>query len=462
MALSTIPDGRVKRLNEREPREGRYVLYWMQQSQRAETNHALEFALQRANERGKPLLVVFGLTDDDPEANARHYRFMLEGLAETQEALRARKIALWVRAGPPDKVALTLAEEADVVVCDRGYLRHQRAWRERVAREARCAVYQVETDVVVPVEVASGKAEVAARTFRPKQGRHIDEYLVALPATPVAHSSLELGLEGLDLRDVDALLARLKLDTSVAPVKRFRGGIQAAKRALRRFVDERLACYAQARNQPHRDCVSGLSMYLHFGQISPLDVALAVREATADAGDANTGSYLDELLVRRELAMNYVYYTPNYDRYEALPAWARRTLEEHRGDKREHLYTLEQLEAAETHDPYWNAAMLEMRETGYMHNYMRMYWGKQLLAWTADPEEAYARALWLNNRYFLDGRDANSYANVAWCFGLHDRPWPERAVFGKVRSMTRGGLERKTDPEAYVAKVERLVAEERG
>jgi deoxyribodipyrimidine photo-lyase len=462
MAPLTIPDSRVKRLNDKRPGEGRYVLYWMQQSQRAEMNHALEFAVQRANERGKPLLVGFGLTGGCPEANARHYRFMLEGLAETQEALRARKIALLVRDGPPSEVALALAEEADIVVCDRGYLRHQRAWRERVAREARCAVYQVETDVVVPVEVASGKAEVAARTFRPKQGRHLDDYLVALRTTPVAHGSLELGLQGLDLGDADALLARLELDGSVAPVKRFRGGTRAGKQALRRFVDERLACYRQARNQPHRDCVSGLSMYLHFGQLSPLDVALAVREAADDAGDANAESYLDELLVRRELAVNYVHYTPDYDRYQGLPLWARRTLEEHRNDEREHVYELEQLEAADTHDRYWNAAMLEMRETGYLHNHMRMYWGKRILAWTADPEEAYARALRLNNRYLLDGCDANSYANVAWCFGLHDRPWPERSVFGKVRSMTAGGLKRKTDPEAYLAKVERLVAEERG
>ena len=202
-----------------------------------------------------------------------------------------------------------------------------------------------------------------------------------------------------------------------------------------------------------------LSPYLHFGQISPVEIALRVRRASAGSA-RDRAAYLEELIVRRELAVNFVHFNDRYDRYDSLPAWARATLEAHRRDPREHRYSRSQLEAAQTEDRYWNAAMREMRHTGYMHNRMRMYWGKKILEWSPTPEAAYATVLHLNNRYFLDGRDANSYANVAWIFGLHDRPWPERPVFGKVRSMTAGGLERKFDMAGYLYLVERLVAAE--
>jgi deoxyribodipyrimidine photo-lyase len=179
----------------------------------------------------------------------------------------------------------------------------------------------------------------------------------------------------------------------------------------------------------------------------------------SDAPEADVESYLEELVVRRELAVNHVHFRPDtYDRYDCLPDWARETLDAHADDEREHVYSAAELEQGQTHDPYWNAAMKEMRTTGYMHNYMRMYWGKKILEWTPDPRTAFDRALTLNNRYFLDGRDPNSYANVAWLFGLHDRGWKERPVYGKVRYMSRGGLERKADPDAYVEKVDRRAA----
>jgi len=200
-----------------------------------------------------------------------------------------------------------------------------------------------------------------------------------------------------------------------------------------------------------------MSPYLHFGQISPLEIALAVRRSRV-RDRANKDAYLEELLVRRELAINFVFYNRRYDVYASLPRWARATLKAHRHDRREHVYTLRQLEAAETHDPYWNAAMTEMRLTGKMHNYMRMYWGKKILEWTRTPAAAFRRALDLNNRYFLDGRDPASYANVAWCFGKHDRPWKQRPVFGTVRYMNAAGLERKFDMDAYVRRVAGLSA----
>jgi len=191
-----------------------------------------------------------------------------------------------------------------------------------------------------------------------------------------------------------------------------------------------------------------LSPYLHFGQISPVEIALAVRAARAPAADRD--SYLEELIVRRELAVNFVLSNECYDRFESLPGWAQRTLALHARDARAHTYDFEQLAAARTHDAYWNAAMQEMRLTGFMHNYMRMYWGKKVLEWSPTPQEGHATLLRLNNSYFLDGRDASSYANVGWVFGLHDRPWPERPIFGNVRYMNAAGLKRKTDIEAYV------------
>ncbi len=263
-------------------------------------------------------------------------------------------------------------------------------------------------------------------------------------------------VQGEDLSDPDALLDRLTLDRSVPPVLLFHGGTRAGKAVLEEFLTSRFGEYAAHRNQPQTDHVSHMSKYLHFGQLSPVYIALQVREH-ADRVDENVETYLEELIVRRELPMNFVFYEPRYDSYDQLPAWARETLAEHAGDPREPLYTAQQLEDGQTEDRYWNAAMDEMRHAGYMHNYMRMYWGKKILEWSATPEEAYATTLRLNNTYFVDGRDANSYANVAWVYGQHDRGWTERAVFGKTRSMTAGGLERKADPEAYVAKVARAV-----
>jgi deoxyribodipyrimidine photo-lyase len=461
--MADIDPARIRRLNDRPVADGDYVLYWMQQSQRAEHNDALERAVTRANDEGLPVLVVFGLMDDYPEANLRHYTFMLEGLQETQSALEERGIRMVVRHGAPDEVALAYADRAACVVCDRGYLRHQKAWRRRVADEAPCAVEQVEADVVVPVETVTDKAEYAARTIRPKIHEHLERFLVDLEPAEVEHGSLGLDVEGgLALDDIDAVTDRLDLDRSVRPVRGlFRGGTSEARRLLDDFTATKFARYDDRRNQPETSQVSHMSKYLHFGQVSPVWLTRRIR--AADAPEEDVESYVEEVVVRRELSMNHVHFRPDtYDSFECLPEWARDTLHEHASDEREHIYSLDELRQGETHDPYWNAAMKEMRETGYMHNYMRMYWGKKILEWSPDPETAFERTLELNNTYFLDGRDPNSFANVLWVFGLHDRGWKERPVYGKVRYMSKGGLERKADPDAYVEKVDRLAAEADG
>jgi len=458
---SMIDLTRVMELNEAPERPGRYVLYWMQQSQRPTGNPALEAAVAFANRMKLPVVVAFGLTDGYPEANARHYAFMLEGLRDTAAVLAERNIAFVLRRGSPDDVAIELAADAALVVCDRGYLRHQKAWRARAARAISARMIQVEGDVVVPVDQASDKRETAARTLRPKLARLRDRYVEAgrgrssRPAVKAAGVKLPASL---DLSDVAALLRELDIDHSVPPVKRLRGGPTEAGRRLKAFLAGPLRHYAEARGEPALEQVSFLGAYLHFGQISPLEIAAAV--AQSEAAPDNRTAYLEELIVRRELAMNFVEREPHYDRYECLPEWARSTLHAHRGDRREHRYTPQQLAAADTHDPFWNAAMREMRDTGYMHNHMRMYWGKKILEWSDTPEAGFAAALALNNKYFLCGRDPNSYANVAWCFGLHDRPWPERPIFGTVRSMTADGLRRKIDTVGYVRRVDELARQE--
>ena len=433
-------------INER----GRYVLYWMQQSQRANFNPALEHAIFRANQLSCPVLVAFGLDAGYPEANERHFAFMLEGLVEVVESLRKRGIQFVMRMARPDAACLAFAPDAMLIVCDRGYLRHQKAWRETVGGEAGCQVVQVEGDAVVPVDHVSDKREYAARTLRPKIGRLLESFLEDVPQRLPARSSLQLRIKSdCNAADADRILDHLDIDRSVGRAKRFRGGTAEARRRLGEFLRRGLDGYGEARNDPADPQCSNLSPYLHFGQISPVEVARKARTARS-GGDEDRIKFVEQLVVRRELALNFVHFESDYDRYRCLPGWARDTLARHRGDAREHVYGRRDLEQAKTHDPYWNAAMTEMVRTGYMHNYMRMYWGKKIIEWSNNPEHAYRTALALNNKYLLDGRDANSYTGVGWVFGLHDRPWTERPVFGTVRYMNARGLARKFDIDAYV------------
>ncbi len=456
-----IHTDRVQFLNDAAPRSGTYILYWMQHAQRAMYNHALEYAIREANARRMPVVAVFGLTTNFPEATQRAYAFMLEGLRETQQTLRERGIRLLVLRRPPVESVGMLAAEAALVVTDRGYLRIERAWRDAAARSLATRLVQVESDVVVPIETVSDKEEYAAYTLRHKLERHLDAFLIPLEATPVARASLDLDFEdqienaAADLSDIGDLLAHIGADARAERVTSFRGGPSRARQRLAAFIAHKLAHYAEQRNEPSEDYLSHLSPYLHFGQISPLYIALQIWDARNGESESRD-AFLEELIVRRELSMNFCHYNPDYDTLDCLPDWARETLAEHANEPRTYIYDLAALEEARTHDPYWNAAQLEMVRTGKMHGYMRMYWGKKILEWTPNPTEAWRIALTLNNRYELDGRDPNGYAGVAWCFGKHDRAWKERAIYGKVRYMSAGGLERKFDIEAYVAQVNRL------
>lgn len=458
MATSIVHEDRVGRLDDggRTPAtDGGHVLYWMQRACRAEHNDALEFSVRLANDQDVPLHVVFGLTADYPEASGRHFRFLLEGLAEVATALAARGIPFAVRPGHPTDVARAAAEGAVEVVTDRAYQRHLVAWRRDLVAALDVPVWQVEADVVVPVEVTSGKREYAARTIRRKVQEQRDPYLQELTTTALVHTGDPLP-DGLDLgRDVADLLADLGMADATGSL--LTGGTAQARAHLRRFLDDGLAGYGDRKPDPLDPGVSFQSPYLHHGQVSPVWLALQVRDADSADGE-DRAAWLEQLLVRRELSVNFVHFAQDdYDAYATLPDWARTTLDEHRDTPRAHVYDREQLRAARTHDIAWNACMTLARETGYLHNHLRMYWGKQVLLWSATPEQAFADLLALNNEHFLDGRDCNSYASVAWVFGLHDRAWQETDVAGKTRPMTRNGLESKLGKRrfrAWIAEVE--------
>ncbi|WP_054031558.1 deoxyribodipyrimidine photo-lyase [Desulfatitalea tepidiphila] len=446
---------RTRQLNDASPNpKGGYVLYWMQQSQRVHGNHALDLAIEQADTLRLPVVVVFGLTSAYPEANWRHFAFMLQGLAEVDQELARMGVVMHIAAGSPPDVALAAGRDAALIVCDRGYLRHQRGWRADLAARSAYRVVEVESDAIVPVELASDKADFAARTFRPKINRLLPQFMKPIgPGKPPRKSSLDL----FDRTDVSRLADRLDVDRSVRPATPLLdGGYSNALIFLDNFIEVNLSRYTDRRYKVENQAASQLSPYLHFGQISALQVALSVQKA--DAPEETKAAFLEELIVRRELAINHVWFNPHYDAYEGLPAWARRTLADHASDARRPIYDDETLEAAQTQDPYWNACMQEMRATGTMPGYLRMYWGKKILQWQPTPQQAFATALRLNNKYFLDGRDPNSYAGVGWVFGLHDRPWQERPIYGQIRYMARSGLERKFDMGRYIDGAMRRIA----
>ncbi|MBM7555286.1 deoxyribodipyrimidine photo-lyase [Halanaerobacter jeridensis] len=446
---------RIKSLNQQSLQNGEYILYWMQASQRVANNHALELAIEKANNLKQPLVVFFGLTANFPEANARHYYFMLEGLQEVQKKLKKRNIKMIIRHISPPEGIKELAEQASLVVTDRGYLKVEKDWKAKATQEIPCPLLQVESDVVVPVEEASDKEEYAAYTLRKKINKKLDDYLNPIETNQIQVSSLDFKMEGLNLDNLEQIINDLNIDETVNKSPGFTGGNSEAQKYLQDFLSNKLDKYEELSNDPTTDYLSHLGPYLHFGQISPLHVVLTAKKYQDSSG---LEDFLDQIIVRRELSINFVYYNQNYDGQlkEILSEWAYETLQEHKNDLREYNYSREEFETAKTHDPYWNAAQLEMIATGKMHGYMRMYWGKKILEWTDDPQTAYDIALYLNNKYSLDGRDPNSYAGIAWCFGKHDRAWQERDVFGKVRYMNANGLNRKFDADLYVNQVAKL------
>jgi deoxyribodipyrimidine photo-lyase len=448
-----IHKDRIRHYIATPPPNGKYVLYWMQQAQRIEYNHALCRSIEIANELNLPLVVCFILTPDFPEANLRHYVFMLEGVADVQKELQKLGITFVLSAGPMAKSVLAMAQNAAWVVTDIGYLRIQRQWRAQLAKELRCPYTEVETDVTVPVAAASTKEESAARTLRPKIMKKLDVYLDRLVMPEYRRREKPPKIRPSDLIDPVNLARQVAKIKDITPVTHFHGGHAEAKLRLKQFISGKLPSYDALSRDPTKNHLSDLSPYLHFGQISPVEIVNDIK--TSHAPQAAKDAYIEQVVVRRELAVNFIFYNQGYDRYaSAVPGWSQKTLKDHVRDRRPYIYSYDEFDQGKTHDPYWNAAQMEMVIFGKMHNYMRMYWGKKVIEWTKTPHEAFEIMLALNNRYELDGRDPNGFAGIAWCFGRHDRPWQERPIFGKVRYMNAAGLEKKFKIDEYVMRIE--------
>jgi len=445
---------RVRQLNSCGVRAGaKYVLYWAQANRRAEWNQALEFAVELANGLGLPVLFYEGLTCTYPQANDRLHTFVLEGVAETERAAKARGMGycfhLHRRARDRHDALHRLAAEAAAVVTDDFPSFVTRDYNGRVAGKVGCAYYAVDASCIVPM-AAIGKQEWAARTIRPKILRSLPGYLGAVKGLKVGRrwtGGVGLHPEKLHTEvtegNVRELVASSEIDHSVAVSREFRGGRREALRRLREFVGHGLKNYAEMSKEPSKRGTSQLSPYLHFGHISAMEVALAA-EGKED--------FLEQLIVRRELAFNFARYGPRPDSIEALPNWARMTLAKHESDERDPVYSFAEFAREETHDELWNAAQRELLRDGIIQGYYRMYWGKKIIEWSATPQRALETMISLHDRFALDGRDPNTYTNILWCLGLHDRAWGERSIFGTVRYMGLEGMKRKTDVDAYLLK----------
>lgn len=453
---------RVQKLNlAGERRSGRYVLYWAQMNRRAEANHALAFAAELANRLDKPLLFYEGLTFSYPFASDRFHTFLLEGVPATARRLEELGIGyvfyLRRRRSDPNDILYRLAADAAAIVADDYPSFVARQYNASVPPKLEVAYYVVDSSCVVPMS-RHPRREYAAATFRPKIRRALPECL-----RPVEEIRLQRRWRGplppfhtvVRGPEIPELVAASEIDHSVKPSTAFRGGRPEALERLERFLRRGLRRYGKLRNEPSAHATSRLSPYLHFGHISSLEVALAA-SSYAQAHGFSAEPFLEELIVRRELAFNFVRHTEDYRRLDALPEWARLTLQRHAGDPRRPVYTPEEFERGRTHDALWNATQKELLLRGTIHGYYRMYWGKKIIEWSPTPEEALATMIYLHDRYALDGRDPNTYTNILWCFGLHDRPFAERPVFGKVRYMSLEGMRRKTDVAAYLGEIERL------
>lgn len=436
------------------PREdARCVVYWMQRAMRIHENPALDVAIEAGNLLGLPVVIFFAVIPNYPNANLRHYHFLQQGLRDVAEDAAARGVGFVVRRHPDNSLEAFLEEAgAALLIGDENPCREPERWRRVLARRLRIPYWTVDADVVVPSRVFN-RSFVLLHHFRPHLRAELPKYLVPAAAMEPLHPwKPRKSLPGFSLAE-DITAGFSKLDRSVQPVDSFTGGSHAALKRLAEFVRSDLAAYEEKRNHPETRGTSRLSPYLHFGNIGPLTVALAVKNAVADgqAAPAAAEKFLDQLIGWRELSVLFVRHEPNYDNWECAAPWARQTLVEHAGDDRPHRYTLAQMERGETRDELWNAAQREMVTTGWMHNYLRMYWAKKILEWAPDPATAFDWAVALNDRYELDGRDPNGYAGIAWAIvGRHDRPWFNRPVFGLVRPMTAASTAKKFNAGLYV------------
>lgn len=477
---------RVTALNGASTAAGDYVLYWMIAARRTEFNVALDHALARAVALGRPLVVFEPLRAGYRWASDRLHAFVLQGMADNARAFARAGITYYPYVEPAPGAGrgllAALAARACVVVTDEQpgfFVPHMLA---AAARQLPVRLEAVDGVGVMPLR-ASAKPYVTAASFRRHVQKTVLPHLLDRPAaTPLRRVPAVVKAGALPgavlqqwppasellLRAEPAALAALPIDHAVAPVA-YIGGSAAAAAVLQDFVETRLARYEE-RNQPDADVASGLSPYLHFGHVGTHAIIAAVATATGWdpmrlAGAKATGSrgwwglppgaeaFFDEIITWRELGQGFCHHQPDFASYETLPAWAQKTLDEHARDPRPHLYSLEALTRAETHDPIWNAAQRQLAGEGRIHNYLRMVWGKKILEWSPTPRAALATLIELNNRFALDGRDPNSYSGIMWTLGRFDRPWgPVRNIFGTIRYMSSDATRKKLDLDRWLAR----------
>jgi deoxyribodipyrimidine photo-lyase len=438
---------------------GKCVVYWMQRAQRGRDNHALDLAVRIANRLGLPLVVYFAGIANFPNANLRHYAFLNRGLVDVEADLADRNISFVLRNTPNQSHERFLSDvKAAFLIGDENPMREPERWRCELAARIKIPFWIVDADVVVPSKLIE-RAQYGAYTIRPRLYRLLPEFLVPYE-NPKAEKEWKRP-KGLLADSVHEDMTRgwKDLDRCVEPVEAWVGGHHSAMNRLQHFVTKLLKNYERDRNRPELDGSSALSPFLHFGHIGPLTIALAVDAAASKNAALKPAcdAYFNELIVWRELAVNFVKYTPHYDTPDCAEDWAKKTISEHARDEREQLYTLQQLEAAETYDQLWNAAQTQMVRHGWMHNVMRMYWAKKILEWTPDAPTAVKWSIYLNDKYQLDGRDPNGYAGIAWSIlGKFDRAWGERPVFGKIRYMSGASTGRKFDSKLYIEQMRAL------
>ncbi len=425
------------------------VIYWMSRDQRVHDNWALLFSQQLAIDKKKDLIVVFSIVSKFLEATPRQYDFMLKGLMEVEKEFRKYNIPFIILMGEPSAEIPKFIKEnkASNLVADFDPLKIKIKWKNEIAKKIKIPFYEVDAHNIVPCFYVSQKQEFGAYTIRPKIHKNLPEYLDEFPNLKKMKSSTSLSSSKIDWDKIYSSL-NVNVDEDVKPINWIKPGEKAAYKTLKDFIENKFDKYSELRNDPNENVLSNLSPYLHFGQISAQRVALIV---SGLGNHPSAEAFLEELIVRRELSDNFCYYNSNYDSFKGFPDWAKKTLNDHRKDEREFVYSLKKFEEAKTHEDLWNAAQMQLVSNGKLHGYMRMYWAKKILEWSKSPEEALKIAIYLNDKYELDGRDPNGYTGCAWAIGgVHDRAWAERPVYGKIRYMNRNGAKRKFDVEKYV------------
>ena len=425
---------------------GHSVLYWMNRDKRVDDNWALIAAQSLALKKHVPLIVCFQYVGNFLEANIRQYGFLFKGLEELKIKLNRLNIEFVLVQDTAHNALPRIIHERSVgsLIVDHNPLKVYQKRLNNVLKNIDVPVYQVDAHNIIPVWVTSQKKEYAAYTIRTKIQSNLDHFLTDYPKLKIH----PYGTANVEERPYDNIIADLNIDHGVKEVDWLIPGEIAARKKLDSLSDI-LIGYNDNRNDPNRKALSNLSPYFHFGHISPQRVALEIKSSSLSNSDKDV--FLEELIVRRELSDNFCEYEPSYDYFEGFHPWAKKTLNQHRKDKRDYLYPREQFEHAETHDPLWNAAQNQMRLAGKMHGYMRMYWAKKILEWSPSPEIALQVAIDLNDKYELDGRDPNGYAGIAWSIGgVHDRAWFDRPVYGKIRYMNFNGCKSKFNVQKYI------------